>query len=48
MSNKYKDINFKNLIKAISRKIQKDKDLIENEAQTRQNLIDLFFRCDGL
>ncbi len=47
MLNEYKDINFENSIKAVSRKIQKDKDLIENEAQTRQNLIDPFLDAMG-
>lgn len=47
MPNEYKDINFENSIKAVSRKIQKDKDLIENEAQTRQNLIDPFLDAMG-
>lgn len=42
-----KDINFIKSIKAVSRKIQNNKDLIENEAQTRQNLIDPFLDAMG-
>ncbi|QFI15032.1 type I restriction endonuclease (plasmid) [Borrelia sp. CA_690] len=42
-----KDINFIKSIKDVSRKIQKAKDFIENEAQTRQNLIDPFLDAMG-
>uniref|UniRef100_UPI003B20F6D8 type I restriction endonuclease n=1 Tax=Borreliella tanukii TaxID=56146 RepID=UPI003B20F6D8 len=42
-----KDINFIKSIKDVSRKIQNYKDLVENEAQTRQNLIDPFLDAMG-
>ncbi|WP_330529123.1 type I restriction endonuclease [Borreliella valaisiana] len=42
-----KDLNFIKSIKDVSRKIQNYKDLIENEAQTRQNLIDPFLDAMG-
>ncbi|WP_418909662.1 type I restriction endonuclease (plasmid) [Borreliella lanei] len=40
-------MNFIELIKDLIRKIQNDKDFVENEAQTRQNLIDPFLDAMG-
>ncbi|WP_418457433.1 type I restriction endonuclease [Borreliella andersonii] len=47
MPHTVKDISFIESIKDVSRKIQNDKDLIKNEAQTRQNLIDPFLDAMG-
>ncbi|MBB6043441.1 type I restriction endonuclease (plasmid) [Borreliella yangtzensis] len=47
MLHKDKDINFIKSIKDVSRKIQNYKDFVENEAQTRQNLIDPFLDAMG-